>query len=366
MRTNFLSEFFEKTCLTPAHISVGITIFLFSFSMVFISRYSRLNNTAAIRTDSTRVVYLYHDSNIHQLNKILTKNEIQHDSLNLFWASHLLGWRKFKQGRYVINHDYSYNSFLKRLAMGIQSPIRVTILPGQTKKHFVKEVAGHFLFSADSLEKTMADSSVLASLGANKKDIYGRMLPDTYLFYWNMSPKEFLGKMLHEFHRLVVDKYKDRFTKLNKSVDQILTLASIVEWEAKVDSEKPVISGLYWNRLKKGWPLQADPTINYIIGERRRLLYKDYRIKSPYNTYINKGLPPGPITNPSLSSIKAALYPDSNDYMYMVAQPNGEHAFARTLAKHKRQSERWRRWLRKQYRIKRERERAAADSLKAK
>lgn len=361
MRHNAISYLFEHSWLNTRQVSIGSTILFVSFAIVFISRYTRLNNSSAIRSDSTRVIYLYKQSNIHQLNRIMDNAGIKHDSTEMFWASRLLGWRRFRQGRYVISHDYSYDTFLKKLAMGIQSPIRVTILPGLTKKRFVKSVSEHFIFSADSLSKTMQDTAVLDDLGVKRKDLFGRMLPNTYRFYWSMSPKQFLGKMLHEFNHLVVNKYKDRFKQLHKSVNQIVTLASIVEWEAKVDSEKPIISGLYWNRLKKGWYLQADPTIDYIIGKRRRLLYKDYKIKSPYNTYEHKGLPPGPITNPSMSSIKAALYPDHTKYMYMVAQPNGGHAFAKTLAQHERQSERWRRWLQKQYRIKRERE---ADSTR--
>ncbi len=102
--------------------------------------------------------------------------------------------------------------------------------------------------------------------------------------------------------------------------------------------------------------LQADPTINYVIGERRRILYEDYKIDHPYNTYINSGLPPGPITNPSLSSIEAALYPENHDYLYMVASPDGSHDFSETFEEHKRKSAKWRQWLQEQYRIKRQRE----------
>jgi UPF0755 protein len=364
MNRNYISRILKETWLQSSQLAIGTIVFIISFFVVFTSRYSRIYNSSAIRSDSTSVIYLYHDTDIHQLNIVMDSSGISYDSTEMFWVSKMLGWRKFKQGRYVVNKPYSYNSFLKKLAMGSQDPVRVTILPGSNEHRFADRVAKHFIFSADSLVHTMNDSTILASYGVTKKDVFGRMLPNTYRFYWNMSPKQFIGRMIEEFNRLVVLKYKDRFFQLNKSVDQVLTLASIVEWEAKKDSEKAIISGLYWNRLKKGWYLQADPTINYIIGKRRRLLYKDYKIDNPYNTYENRGLPPGPITNPSMSSIKAALFPAHHDYMYMVAKPNGDgHAFSKTLAKHEEQSARWRKWLRKQYRIKRERERQA-DSAK--
>jgi len=366
MNRNHILRILENTWLQPGQLAIGIIVLIISFITVFTSRYNRIYNSSAIRSDSTSVIYLYHDANIRQLNIAMDSSGVAHDSTEMFWVSNMLGWRKFKQGRYVVNKPYSYKTFLKKLAMGSQDPVRVTILPGSNEKRFAERVAQHFIFSADTLQQAMNDSTFLANYGLTKKDVFGRMLPNTYRFYWNMSPKQFLSRMFGEFNHLVVQKYQDRFFQLNKSVDQVLTLASIVEWEAKKDSEKAIISGLYWNRLRKGWLLQADPTIDYIIGERRRLLYKDYKIDNPYNTYENRGLPPGPITNPGMSSIKAALFPAHHDYMYMVAKPNGDgHAFSKTLAKHEEQSAKWRRWLRKQYRIKRERERQA-DSAKNK
>jgi UPF0755 protein len=182
------------------------------------------------------------------------------------------------------------------------------------------------------------------------------MLPDTYLTYWTRSPKEIVNQILREFDKRVIDQHEGRFQELDYTPDEIVTLASIVEWEAKISEEKPVISGLYWNRLNRGMLLQADPTVNYALGERRRLLFEDYEFDHPFNTYVNKGLPPGPITNPSLSTIEATLYPQDHDYLYMVANPEGGHVFTKTFREHQRESEKWRIWLREQYRIKRQQE----------
>lgn len=336
-------------------------VFAASFLAVFISRYERLYNPYAIVPDSTAVIYLYHDENVDSVNQIMKQVGLRFNTNRFDWAAGIFGWNHFKQGRYVIRHNYSYRHFLRKLSLGIQDPVRVTILPGLTEKDFTRDVASHFIFPDSALWNTMHDSTVIDDLGVKQVDIMGRMLPDTYQFYWNSTPEQFLKRLLNEFNEKVIQPYSQRMQSLGMTPDKIITLASIIEWEAKKDSEKAIISGLYWNRLKRGMLLQADPTVNFAIGQRRRLLYADYQVKSPYNTYRHKGLPPGPITNPSLSSIKAALYPDDNNYLYMVANPNGTHDFSKTFAEHKKKSEAWRRWLNKQYRIKRQRE---ADSAR--
>lgn len=359
---SIIAEILSKTSLLPAELSIAITLFILVFSIVFTSRYSRINNKAAITVDSTTVIYLDNPTDLKGLDSLLNNTDIHYNQNEFDWVARMLGWRRFQTGRYEIAGDQTYNSFMRKLAYGIQDPVRVTILPGLMEDKFVSDVSEYFKFNGNDLWEAMHDSTLLDSLGVPEKDIFGRMLPNTYKFYWTATPKQFLQKMLSEFHQQITVKYSDRLQQLNMSVDKIVTLASIIEWEARDPNEKPKISGLYWNRLKKGWLLQADPTINFIIGERRRLLYKDYHIKNPYNTYLYRGLPPGPITNPSISSIKAALFPDDNNYLYMVATPSGDHAFSKTYSKHLKQSEKWRKWIRKQYRLKREQEKSTANS----
>ena len=356
---SIIADILSKTPLLPAELAIAITLFIFAFSIVFTSRFTRIYNKSAITVDSTTVIYINKPEDLKGLNALLDTTDIHFDRNEFNWVAKMLGWRRFQTGRYEISKDYTYNTFLRKLAYGIQDPVRVTILPGLMEDRFVTEVSQYFKFNGNDLWKAMHDSTMMDSLGVPEKDVFGRMLPNTYRFYWTSTPEQFIQKMLSEFHQDVTQKYKDQFNQLNMSVNKIVTLASIIEWEAKDPNEKPKISGLYWNRLKKGWLLQADPTINFIIGDRRRLLYKDYQIKNPYNTYLYRGLPPGPITNPSMSSIKAAWFPQDNDYMYMVATPSGDHAFSKTYAEHLKKSEKWRKWIRKQYRIKREREREA-------
>jgi len=350
--------------LNRKHILTGIVVFLMGFFVVFVSRYGRIHNPHAVHVDSTRTVYIWSKTDLTGLDEASQLAGITYNKRRMHWVARMLGWVSFQPGRYEFDKSQSFPHFLRRFALGIQSPIRVTILPGQTEEGFARRVSSQFRFNGSRLWDLMHDTTALANLGTNPTDLIGRMLPDTYQFYWTETPQQVLQKILDVFQKKAVEPYQQQYQKMGKSVNQILTIASIVEWEAGDNAEKPTIAGLYWNRLKKGWKLQADPTINYAKGVRSRLLFDDYYIKSPYNTYLHRGLPPGPITNPSLSSIRAALFPEKNDYMFMVATPEGVHVFSKTFAQHKRRSAQWRRWLHKQYRLKREREEARTDSLR--
>jgi UPF0755 protein len=142
--------------------------------------------------------------------------------------------------------------------------------------------------------------------------------------------------MVRQTRSMLDDKMLDSGKKYNFDAKSILTLASIIEGEAKIGSERSLISAVYHNRLRKGMRLQADPTVQYAIpGKQRRLLYRDYEINSPYNTYRHKGLPPGPINNPGLASIAAALNPSDVDYLYFVAAEDGSHIFSTTWEEHR-------------------------------
>lgn len=320
------------------------------------SRWSRLYNGHAVAADKPVDIFLRERVNLDKLTDLLADSSLIRDPEEFRWAAQLLGWNRFREGHYRVDHDFSYQQFLSKLARGIQDPVSVTILPGKSKKQIVASVSRQMQFDSLAFHRAITDSSFLATLNVDTEDVIGRLYPNTYSAYWTASPQSFFKRILREFDRAVVSAHRQRLNEIKYSVDEIVTLASIIEWEAESDSEKATISGLYWNRLDRGMRLQADPTVNFAIGERRRLLYEDYRVQHPYNTYIHRGLPPGPITNPSLSSITAALYPEDNDYLYMVASPDGSHAFSETFAEHKRKSKKWRQWIQKQYRLKRQQE----------
>lgn len=320
------------------------------------SRLLRLESSSAITSQEEVNLYLNEPMDLQSLASLLADSVVIEEKNELLWAGRLLGWNKFAAGHYRVKGQYTYDSLLSKMARGIQDPVRVTIIPGSTENRIAQRLIDTFQFDSTSFFSTLNDTLFLNEMNIEREDLLGRLYPDTYSLYWTSAPESVLRRIFSEFQKSVIESNSEAFNKSAKTIDEIITLASIIEWEASNNDEKQKISGLYWNRLNRGMRLQADPTINFALNERRRLLYEDYEIDHPYNTYINSGLPPGPITNPSYSSIVAALHPEEHDYLYMVASPEGEHVFSETFEEHKRESAKWRRWIREQYRQKRQRE----------
>ncbi len=335
----------------------GMLVLLATIFFIAESRWSRLYNSQAISTDKPVQIYLEESTQLDDLAQLLVDSSLIESEEELKWAANIFGWKIFQKGHYLVDEPLSYEAFLSKLARGMQDPVSVTILPGRSKADIVAKVANKLKFDSLAFHQAIEDSVFLAQYNLDQKDVIGRLFPNTYSVYWTTSPQSFFERILSEFNKAVVESYQKQLEELDRSVDEIVTLASIIEWEARNSEEKRSISGLYWNRLNRGMRLQADPTVNFAVGERRRLLYEDYQVDHPYNTYLYRGLPPGPITNPDLASIRAAVYPEDHEFLYMVATPNGEHAFSKTFEEHKRKSAKWREWLQEQYRIKRMNER---------
>lgn len=346
----------RQIALTKSEFVSTLTVFVLVVLVVLSSRLVRLTSGSSVIFETETELILSERSGIDDLQSELENRGIDFDDDEMEWASRLLGWRTLQRGRYLFEGNYSYNAFLSKMAKGIQDPVSIVIVPGTTPERFSETISAKLSFDQDELIQVMQDSSYLAEKGFTPEQLFGRMLPETYLVYWTSTPKDFVNKVVREFDNAITDEFKNRAEELDRTIEEIVTLASIVEWEAKNQDEKSKISGLYWNRLNRGMRLQADPTVNFALGERRRLLFEDYQIDHPYNTYMNRGLPPGPITNPSLSTIEATLYPEEHDYLYMVANPEGGHVFTKSFREHQVESEKWRIWLREQYRIKRQRE----------
>ncbi|GAB5408911.1 MAG: endolytic transglycosylase MltG [Balneolaceae bacterium] len=335
---------------------IGILSFCIIFFISFGSRQLRLSSLDAIKIDPELSLKISDRIGLSELVDHLDSSGVDYDKNELLWSARMLGWRTFRKGNYTLVGDYSYDLFLSKLARGIQDPVPVVILPGINVQRFSESVGNQLSIPASDIQSVFTDSVFLNEIGFSSVELFGRMLPETYLVYWTSTSKDLIRRILREFNDKVADEFKGAASEQNLTIDEMLTMASIVEWEANKEEEKPIISGLYWNRFNKGMRLQADPTINFALGERRRLLFEDYQLEHPYNTYLKRGLPPGPITNPSLSTIEATIFPQKHDYIYMVANPEGGHVFTRTFEEHQVESEKWRTWLRQQYRIKRQKE----------
>ncbi|MEX0778457.1 MAG: endolytic transglycosylase MltG [Balneolales bacterium] len=346
--------------LSKRELLFGAVAFLIAFILVYSVRSHLINSPDAISSDATEVLLLHEAITLVELPAKLDSLDVTYNEENLHWVGEQLNWKTLREGRYEIRGGSSNKAFLERLVQGMQDPLNVLIPSGTTKDRFVQRVSRQMRFDDKMLLGAMKDSTTLAKLEVKDLNLMGRMLPNTYQMFWTSTPEQFLERMISEFEKKVITPHQDRFKELDRNVDEIVTMASIIEWESNLEEEKPVVGGLYWNRLNQNWRLQADPTINYALGERSRLRYSDYRIDHPYNTYRINGLPPGPITNPSYSSIDAALHPDDHEYMFMVASPEGGHVFTKTFDEHRQKSREWTSWLQEQQKIKEKKEAEAA------
>lgn len=250
--------------------------------------------------------------------------------------------RSVQAGTYEFAPGLSAGEVLDILSEGRAAAQRFTVPEGLTL-HEVAALAGERLgIPADSVVAAARDSAVARQLlGFPARSLEGFLRPETYTLPIGIDARGLVRVMVENFRKEWKPEWTARLDTLRMSQLELVTFASIVEGEARVDGERETIAGVYHNRLRIGMPLQADPTIQYAIalatGRRKpRLFEKDYQFPSPYNTYLNRGLPPGPVNSPGRRSLEASLYPAAVPYLYFVAGAEGRHVFSRTYAEHLR------------------------------
>ncbi len=265
-----------------------------------------------------------------------------------------------KAGRFIINKGDGNNKIINSLRSK-NIPLNITFNNIQTIQEFSGYISKKIEADSISLIESLTDENFLKSLNLSEESVLSLFLPNTYEFFWNTSADNFREKMVREFNNFWNENRIEKANKIGLNPVEVSVLASIVQKETPKVDERPTIAGVYLNRLSKRMKLQADPTIVYVIKRRegfdkkiRRVLYKDLRIKSAYNTYLNKGLPPGPIVTPDFSAIEAVLNPSSHNFIFFVADVSnpGYHLFSRTLVEHNRKKRQYTKWL-KENRIKR-------------
>jgi UPF0755 protein len=226
------------------------------------------------------------------------------------------------------------------LRSGAQTPVSVTFNNIRKLDDLAGKVSRQIEADSLSLIRCWRDREFLRSLQTSPEKVMMIFIPNTYEFWWTTDTYEFTARMHKESGKFWDESRKLKARAAGLSMEQVVILASIIEKETQKDDEKPVIAGVYINRLRKGWPLQADPTVVYAVGdfEMKRVLTVHTQIDSPFNTYKHTGLPPGPICLPSISSIDAVLSFKKHDYMFFCAKADfsGYHAFSRTLREHNR------------------------------
>jgi UPF0755 protein len=244
--------------------------------------------------------------------------------------------RKVRIGKFLFNSGVTNSEMLDDFTTGKSALlIKVTIPEGLKsclQAHILTREVG-----IDSVRfmNFIFDKNHAHELGIENSSLEGYLMPNTYQFYWQTDEEEIIKRMVEEFHKTFSDTLKQRAKSLGLSVNDVVTMASIVEGETDIPEERPIIAGVYYNRVKRKMLLQADPTIQYLLDEGpRRLKYSDLQIESPYNTYRNVGLPPGPVNNPGKSAILASLYPAKHSYLYFVSTGEVGHVFSKTYSEH--------------------------------
>lgn len=320
---------------------------------VFILKGSIFPSVTAVA--DKQFVYVREGQNLAQLADSLESQGVIKSASGLVKTAGIIGFKEkdLIPGRYKAVDGWNNIRLLHLLSSGRQAPLDLVINPMRK----VENVAA-FLGSRmehDSLDFIIAlsDSTFLDSMGVNAANAMTLFIPNTYQVYWTASPKDFIRRMKKE-----ADKFwekagrMDKLKELGMTKEEVYTVASIVDKETRATDEKPAIAGLYLNRLAKDMPLQADPTVVFAANDftLKRVGSKQIAIQSPYNTYLNKGLPPGPISMATESGIDAVLNHDKHNYLYMCARPDtsGKHNFAETFEAHVRNANIYREWLTQQ------------------
>ncbi len=252
-------------------------------------------------------------------------------------AGRILAWTtRMQVGKFRFKSGVSNFKILDILRGGKTiETISVAIPEGMRTTTVAKICADELGIDPVRFMKFVNDSAFARKLSVEAGNLNGYLMPKTYEFYWQTDEEEILKTLVTEFWSDVDSGMLAQAKRRGKKIHEIVTLASIIELETAIDTERAIIAGVYYNRLQRRMRLQADPTVQYALGgERRRLRFSDLKIKSPYNTYVNYGLPPGPINNPGLASIMAALYPTRHRYLYFVATGEGGHRFSFNFIEH--------------------------------
>ncbi len=242
--------------------------------------------------------------------------------------------RAIQAGTYEFRPGTSIRAALTILVSGRELLVPITFPEGLMAREIAELLEAELGIPPDSFTHAIADSGLRASVGTTAATLEGYLYPSTYYVRVGTTARDMVAQMVREFEARWDDAWNARLDTLNLTRHELVILASIIEGEVRYAPDRAYVSSVYHNRLARRMRLQADPTVIYALGRRRRLFLKDYRVRSPYNTYLINGLPPGPIGQPSEPSLKAALYPATTDYLFLVAQDDGKHVFSRTLREH--------------------------------
>ncbi|MCK0180056.1 endolytic transglycosylase MltG [Flavobacteriaceae bacterium S0862] len=342
--------YFKKILL--AIVLIGLVIAAYFAYYVYTAMF--VPNTAFNNNEA--YVYIESDTDYNKLRESLIP--LLKD-INTFDA--LANRKKYttniKAGKYIIKKDMTNNDIINSIRSN-NIPVKVSFNNQNSLELLAGRIAKQIEADSTSLLEVFNDSNFLEKNGFNEATALGMYIPNSYEFFWNTSAESFRNRMLTEYNKFWNDTRLEKARNANLNPDEVVALASIVQEESKQKSEQPRIAGVYINRLKNNWPLQADPTLKFAAYKLpkyqgtviKRVLNVHKEINSPYNTYKNVGLPPGLIAMPDISAIDAVLNFETHNYFYFAADAKkpGFHKFARTLSQHNQNAREYQRYLSQQ------------------
>ena len=328
---------------------LGVLVILSVF--IFIKMYKSIIYPN-VSTKENYSLYIYSDDEFATVKDKLYSDSIIINRRSFEWLAKRLDYPKYiKSGHYVIKNGMNNNQLLNMLRSGSQTPVKFTFNNIRTIEQLASRIDEQLEMDSLSFLNAVKSNATLKEMGFDDENAAALFIPNTYELYWNIDADEFVEKMINEYNRFWNEDRLAKAKNLNITPIEVSILASIVDKETAKVSEMPRIAGVYINRLKRNWLLQADPTLIFAVGdfEIKRVLDIHKEIESPYNTYKYIGLPPGPICIPSIAAIDAVLNAERHKYFYFCAKDDlsGYHVFARNMREHNINAEKYRKALNK-------------------
>ena len=333
MNSKFLKKILVWTLFVGAFVAAALIVTCNSFFGAAIKQDKQI-----FVTDTTEYAQLAAEVKAELTNPLKVR------AFDLY-ASHLNLQNRLKAGHYIVAEGMNVISIVRMFALGQQTPVTLVIGEARTLPQLAGKISKQIMADSATLLSAMQRSELREKVGYKRDSLIALFVPNSYQVYWNISPESLLQRMKRESDAFWNEGRTAKLARTKLTKYQVMTLASIVYEETKNRGEMPKIAGVYINRLRRGMPLQACPTVKYAIGDfsLTRILHRHLRYESPFNTYRNAGLPPAPICIPSIAAIDAVLNYEQSNYLYFCARPelDGTHNFARTLSEHNANSRKY-------------------------
>ncbi len=299
--------------------------------------------------DETYELFIPTESSMDDLIRILYEDEVLHDIQSFSWLAGHMKYTRVMPGKYLVHPGENNLEIIRRLRSGNQEPVRLVLHNKRTLMDVASLLGETFEQDSASFYLYMISEESLELVNQPAERMMCVFIPNTYFMHWNSSPEAVIRRMMLENDRFWDGDRRIRAELIGYTPEEVYIIASIVQAETNHGPEMPTIAGVYLNRLRRGWNLEADPTVVFAWGDFTitRVLRRHLEIDSPYNTYRNSGLPPGPIYMPSIRAIDAVLNAEQHDYMFFCAKPDfsGQHVFSRSLSGHLQNAAAYHRFL---------------------